>query len=1343
MKREISRLITMLLALLIGIGVCVATASAEDPDEDGKYPLWFGETQVTTENKDKIPVTGGTAKYDPSTCTLTLKDVTGVDGQTESCAILYKGEGKDGVLTIVLEGESVIKAKNACINSDVASITFGGTGALYAQGYAFPGVHSGKNITVPKGVFVAACSYGEHFGGFHAEEDFFSEGNVQAYGGGSGITANRNLVISGGTVFASASDYGLFAGGELSITGDKTIVMSKTNNGVGEVPAISAEHTLTIGTELLVIKPDSYSYGNYTIPETPKTVKTILDNNSKPAKEVVLKGTGVEVYSLWVGGTYVTSLNKDSIPVKGGTASFDPSTTTLTLSNVSNVIGEIWGYGQAVRYDGDNTLKVKLVGENAISKGLTGLSTSRNLVFEGSGSLSVTGADDYQGINSYGDIEIGANCTISATTGRDWPGILAGKDFSSKGKVVAIGGSFGIQADNISITAGSVEATGSWIGLHGNTITLSGEETTVIARYTKEKTDPSDGDRAAVLTHKDNGLTIGSEMNVKKPKPYNTDGKTVYEGDSTTPAKELVIEPVKKYPIWFGETQVTDENKDKISFEEGFAKYIPETNTLILNNISKKNEDADGKKDPTIEDPLFYFNYLGTDGPLNIELVGTNYFDCQSCGFQSAYEGLVFQGTGTLTVNCIIPGSGFIVAEDLVIEEGCTVNVNVLQGDGFQAYSDFICKGTATVTGDDGYAVSGVSCRGKVLITGTFTATEVTVYGIEGIETEGTVEINGGKVSVNGILVEKGALTISNGSDVESNARYHEKVFGSYGPSYGLCAATGITITDSTVTATSDMTDAIHCEDPDYGSAKIIIENSTVVAKSVPKADETKCPGRGIFNKEGTVSMKNSEVTAEGTEGIYTEWGEVIIEGGSVKADGKDAPGSEYADKGCGIYVGYENLELTDGTLTVNGTLNGIFVSMGSYIQRGGELVCKGGIGALRGIGILASTGTQAEPKVTIEAREGANSAVGTWGLYIASGTVSIKGGTYGVIIGSEDPGSDGLEVENTATKVVIEGTKQAILLEHDDVDKKIVLGNEIVIREPEKGKVSDDKRDFLDANGAVAKKVVLVKDCEISFEPDGGTGSMEGSTADSGSDYTLPSCGIKPPKGKGFAGWRIGSSEEIKQPGTEIIVSGSVVIKPVWEKLTYKITQGGDGTWTEGDFEIIVKADPDDSVCFENFLGVYDNGTAWTNGKEYTASKGSTKILIKEDTLKSLAEGKHDLVIALEGAEITTSLTVSPKASEDNNGDTDGGTDGQATDGGNSGTDGGNNGGQATDGGNNGTDGGNNGGNNGGTDGGNGTVESPKTGDSMPNAVLILLALAAFAGIGATVILRRRSERE
>lgn len=794
-----------------------------------------------------------------------------------------------------------------------------------------------------------------------------------------------------------------------------------------------------------------------------------------------------------------------------------------------------------------------------------------------------------------------------------------------------------------------------------------------------------------------------------------------------------------KYPIWIGYTQVSEENKDKIAFEEGYAQYVPETNTLIFNNISKKNEDANGEKDCTVEDNDWYFSYQGDREDLNIELVGTNYFDCQNCGFSFTDKGVVFKGTGTLTVNCIGPGSGFSMpgGNNLTIEEGCTVNVCLSQGTGFLLNGGFICAGTATVTGGDHLATFGVDCDQKALITGSFSTKNVPGYGITARTKNGVVEIKGGKVSVGGILVEEGTLTISDGSDVETNARYNNKVTGIYDPLYGLCAATGITITDSTVTATSDMTDAIHCEDPDYGSAKITIENSTVVAKSIPKADETKCPGKGIFNKEGTVSMKNSDVTAEGTEGIYTEWGEVIIKGGSVTVDGKDTPGSEYADKGCGIYVGRENLELTEGTLTVNGALYGIFVSMGTYIQRGGELVCKGGIESMRGIGILASTGAQAEPKVTIEVAEGANCAVSTWSLKIASGTVSIKGGTYGVIIASFDPGSEGLKVENAVTKVVIEGTKQAILLEHDDADKKIVLDTEIVIREPEKGKVSDDKHDFLDANGAVAKKVVLVKDCEISFEPDGGTGSMEGSTADSGSDYELPTCSIKPPLGKGFAGWRVGSSEDIVKPGDKIVVNCSVVIKPVWEKLTYKISQGADSTWTGGDMEIIVKAEPDDAVCFENFLGVSCDGTAWTNGKEYDGSQGSTKIVIKEETLKAMSEGKHDIVIAFTDTEVKTSLTVSQQASDGgddaNNGSTDGNNNGSTDGDNNGGTNDGNN--DGTEGDNNGTDNGNNGGN-------SGKAESPKTGDGMPFAMFLLLAAIAAAGISAGVIFRRRSGR-
>ena len=53
------------------------TATYKDFTE---YPLWVGDTQVTSENKDDIPVQGGSASYDPSTSTLAFENVTGVNG---------------------------------------------------------------------------------------------------------------------------------------------------------------------------------------------------------------------------------------------------------------------------------------------------------------------------------------------------------------------------------------------------------------------------------------------------------------------------------------------------------------------------------------------------------------------------------------------------------------------------------------------------------------------------------------------------------------------------------------------------------------------------------------------------------------------------------------------------------------------------------------------------------------------------------------------------------------------------------------------------------------------------------------------------------------------------------------------------------------------------------------------------------------------------------------------------------------------------------------------------------------------------------------------------------------
>jgi hypothetical protein len=62
--------------------------------------------------------------------------------------------------------------------------------------------------------------------------------------------------------------------------------------------------------------------------------KVVIEPDSKPVN-----------YRLWVGGTRVTSANKNNIGVASGTASYDPATYTLTLNNANIVTG---GYDDGI-----------------------------------------------------------------------------------------------------------------------------------------------------------------------------------------------------------------------------------------------------------------------------------------------------------------------------------------------------------------------------------------------------------------------------------------------------------------------------------------------------------------------------------------------------------------------------------------------------------------------------------------------------------------------------------------------------------------------------------------------------------------------------------------------------------------------------------------------------------------------------------------------------------------------------------------------------------------------------------------------------------------------------------
>ena len=74
------------------------------------------------------------------------------------------------------------------------------------------------------------------------------------------------------------------------------------------------------------------------------------------------------------------------------------------------------------------------------------------------------------------------------------------------------------------------------------------------------------------------------------------------------------------------------------------------------------------------------------------------------------------------------------------------------------------------------------------------------------------------------------------------------------------------------------------------------------------------------------------------------------------------------------------------------------------------------------------------------------------------------------------------------------------------------------------------------------------VAEVTISFDPNGGTGTMQPMTVKSGENFTLPECTFTPPEGKEFAGW--------------LAANGNV--HPAGEVVTFSIDQSLKATWKD-----------------------------------------------------------------------------------------------------------------------------------------------------------------------------------
>ena len=90
--------------------------------------------------------------------------------------------------------------------------------------------------------------------------------------------------------------------------------------------------------------------------------------------------------------------------------------------------------------------------------------------------------------------------------------------------------------------------------------------------------------------------------------------------------------------------------------------------------------------------------------------------------------------------------------------------------------------------------------------------------------------------------------------------------------------------------------------------------------------------------------------------------------------------------------------------------------------------------------------------------------------------------------------------------------------------------------------------------------------DCTITFNGNGGSGSMDSVTVKAGANYILPECGFTAPADQEFKAWEIGGTEY--KVGDSYTVNGDIEIKALWKNsvitpTTYTVTVSNNGNGT------------------------------------------------------------------------------------------------------------------------------------------------------------------------------------
>ncbi|MCR4671824.1 MAG: S-layer homology domain-containing protein [Lachnospiraceae bacterium] len=274
-QKQNSNVLRFVLTLVLALCIMYPAIRAEAAEY---YPVWVGEHQVTDDNKDDIPVAGGTASYDPETNTLTLNNVTGVEGvDPDHNSMIYSGQALNIVANGGLSLESPYAYNGIIINGDLTivgdvninigeEIPDGSYWVNYGTGVYASNVYIEGNVEIKTpargiaagGSWAGSISiYGdvviEADTGIYAQKDITVDGDIEILAATTGIEAPYKLLKVSGNVKSIIYDYSdvyrvAIRAGKMEIEGDveaeaRNYAIQINNGGTGG----STDGSITVG----------------------------------------------------------------------------------------------------------------------------------------------------------------------------------------------------------------------------------------------------------------------------------------------------------------------------------------------------------------------------------------------------------------------------------------------------------------------------------------------------------------------------------------------------------------------------------------------------------------------------------------------------------------------------------------------------------------------------------------------------------------------------------------------------------------------------------------------------------------------------------------------------------------------------------------------------------------------------------------------------------------------------------------------------------------------------------------------------------------------------------------